>query len=95
MGHEIRITRSAIMVSAETYNRYNWVVVVVPLTSHSAPEYDQVVASRTEGGLKSASLTLPDQLRAPDRWRLVKRLGHVSTDGYVSGASAARSCCWW
>ena len=78
MGHEVRKTRPAVVVTSDIYNRHNWVVVVMPLTSHETAEYDQVLIESPEGGLDSSSVTLPDQIRAVDRRRLVKRLGRVS-----------------
>ena len=77
LGHEIRKTRPAVVVTAEAYNRHNWVVLVVPLTSHDAAEYDQVLITPPEGGLGNPSVTRPDQLRAVDRRRLIKRLGRL------------------
>jgi mRNA interferase MazF len=80
IGHEVQKTRPAIVVSSNVYNRYNWVVVVVPLTSHDVAEYDQVLIEPPEGGLSSRSVTLPDQIRAVDRRRLAKRLGRVKAE---------------
>src|SRR5262245_10023147 len=80
IGHEVRKTRPVVVVTNDLYNRDNWVVVVVPLTSHDTPEYDQVLINPPEGGLTKASVTLPDQLRAVDRSRLVKRLGRLKPD---------------
>src|SRR5580765_7909114 len=76
-GHEIRKTRPAVVVTNDLYNTHNWVVIVMPLTSHNKPEYDQVLILPPEGGLTQSSVTLPDQLRAVDRDRLVKRLGKL------------------
>jgi mRNA interferase MazF len=69
-----------VVVSSNLYNRHNWVVVAMPLTSHNAAEYDQVLIEPPEGGVTSKSVTLPDQIRAVDRRRLVKRLGRVAQD---------------
>jgi mRNA interferase MazF len=80
VGHEVQKTRPAVVVSSNIYNRFNWVVVVMPLTSHNTAEYDQVLVRPPEGGLTSPSVTLPDQIRATDRRRLVKRLGRVEQD---------------
>ena len=84
IGHEVQKTRPAVVVTSDIYNRHNWVVVVVPLTSHDTAEYDQVLIQPPEGGVASTSVTLPDQIRAVDRRRLVKRLGRVS-DGTLQG----------
>jgi mRNA interferase MazF len=78
LGHEIKKTRPAIVVTSDTYNEENWVVLIVPLTSHATAEYDQVRVQPPEGGLTKPSVTLPDQLRAVDRRRLVKRLGRLA-----------------
>jgi mRNA interferase MazF len=80
IGHEVRKTRPAVVVTSDIYNRHNWVVIVMPLTSHDTAEYDQVLIEPPEGGVTSPSVTLPDQIRAVDRRRLVKRLGRVSKD---------------
>jgi mRNA interferase MazF len=77
VGHEIQKTRPAVVVTSDLYNRQNWVILVMPLTSHDSAEVDQVLIVPPEGGLSNRSVTLPDQLRAVDRSRLVKRLGRL------------------
>lgn len=77
LGHEIKKTRPAVVVTNDIYNAYNWVVLVMPITSHDNAEYDQVLIHPPEGGLTSVSVTLPDQLRAVDRQRLVQKLGKL------------------
>jgi mRNA interferase MazF len=78
VGHEVRKTRPAIVVTNNIYNQHNWVVLVKPLTTHDTAEYDQVLIHPPEGGLTNSSVTLPDQLRAVDRSRLAKRLGRLA-----------------
>lgn len=80
VGHEIKKTRPAIIVTSDVYNAHNWVVIVVPLTSHDRAEYDQTLIQPPEGGLSASSVTLPDQVRAIDRKRLVKRLGKLKLE---------------
>ena len=77
MGHEVKKTRPAIVVTNDVYNTHNWVVIIMPLTSHHRAEYDQVLILPPEGGLAKSSVTLPDQLRAVDCGRLVQRLGKL------------------
>jgi mRNA interferase MazF len=77
VGHEIQKTRPAVVVTSDLYNRENWVILVMPLTSHASAEIDQVLILPPEGGLSNPSVTLPDQLRAIDRSRLVRRLGRL------------------
>lgn len=80
IGHEIKKTRPAVIVTSDVYNLHNWVVLAVPLTSRETAEYDQVLVVPPEGGLTNTSVTLPDQLRAVDRRRLVKRLGRLESE---------------
>jgi mRNA interferase MazF len=80
VGHEVKKTRPAVIVSSNIYNEHNWVVVIVPLTSHDVSEYDQVLIEPPEGGLTSTSVTLPDQIRAIDRSRLIKLVGKLGDD---------------
>lgn len=77
VGHEIRKTRPAVVVTDDDYNRYNWVVLVLPLTTREAARYHQVLISPPDGGVTNPSVTLPDQIRSIDRSRLVRRLGRV------------------
>jgi mRNA interferase MazF len=79
-ANEIQKTRPAVVVSGDAYNRLNWVVTVVPLTSRDHAEIDQTLLEPPEGGLSNRSATLPDQIRAIDRRRLVKRLGELTTE---------------
>ena len=64
IGHEVQKTRPAVVVTSNIYNRHNWVVVIMPLTSHDTAEYDQVMIEPPEGGVTSTSVTLPDQIRS-------------------------------
>ncbi len=76
VGHEIKKTRPAVVVTSDVYNEYNWVVVIVPLTFARCRGIRPGARLRLpEGGLTSTSVSLPDQIRAIDRSRLVKRLG--------------------
>ena len=80
IGHEVKKTRPAIIVTNDVYNTHNWVVLIMPLTSRDTAEYDQVLIQPPEGGLANPSVTLPDQLRAVDRSRLVEHLGDLTPD---------------
>lgn len=80
VGHEVKKTRPAVIVTSDIYNEENWVILVVPVTSNTTVEYDQVRIEPPEGGLARTSVTLPDQLRPVDRRRLVQRLGRLNPD---------------
>ncbi len=63
----------------------NWfdnrpVVIVTPVSSRAAIQYDQVLLQPPEGGLKNPSVTLPDQIRAVDRARLIGQLGDLKAE---------------
>ena len=78
VGHEVQKTHPAVVVTNDIYNEHNWVVLVLPLTSRSNAAYDQVAVLPPDGGVANPSVTLPDQVRAVDRQRLVKRLGMLA-----------------
>ena len=80
VGHEIQKARPVVVVTSDVYNTHNWVVLVMPLTSHDRAEYDQILIQPPEGGLTAASVTLPDQTRAVDRCRLIERLGKLKPE---------------
>lgn len=80
VGHEVKKTRPAVVVTDNMYNIHNWVVVIMPLTSRGRAEYDQILIHPPEGGLIVPTATLPDQLRAIDRRRLVERLGKLKPE---------------
>lgn len=84
IGHEIHKTRPAIIVTSDLYNTHNWVVTIMPLTSHDHAEYDQLYITAPEGGLMESSVTLPDQIRSVDHRRLVRRLGKVKPETMLS-----------
>ena len=80
VGHEVKKTRPAVIVTSDVYNAHNWVVIVMPLTTRASAEYDQVLIDPPEGGLTNRSATLPDQVRAVDRARLVDKLGTLTAE---------------
>jgi mRNA interferase MazF len=80
VGHEIQKTRPAVVVTSNAYNQHGWVVLILPLTSHDTAEYDQVLVQPPDGGITKPSVTLPEQLRAVDRQRLVRRLGRLKAE---------------
>ena len=73
VGSEIQKTRPCVIVSPDDLNQRSAVVIVAPLTSGSRLTRFRVAAQfRGKNGL-----ILPDQVRALDRQRLVKRLGAI------------------
>lgn len=73
VGSEIRKTRPCLIVSPDDLNRRLRTMIVAPLTSGGRPARFRVDVDFQ--GI--AGLVLPDQVRAIDRRRAVKRLGTV------------------
>jgi mRNA interferase MazF len=73
-GSEIRKTRPCVVVSPDELNTHLRTFIVAPLTTGCHP-YPFRVRCRFDD--KDGHL-VPDQLRAVDRERLVKRLGSLS-----------------
>lgn len=73
VGSEIRKTRPCVIVSPDEMNAGLQTVLVAPMTSggRSSPFRVLISFDDVEGKI------LPDQMRALDRRRLVKRLGAV------------------
>jgi mRNA interferase MazF len=73
VGAEIRKTRPGLIVSPDDLNNRLQTVLVAPLTSGGRPARFRVAV--TFRGVPG--LILPDQMRALDRSRLIRRLGQV------------------
>lgn len=80
VGSEIQKTRPCLIVSPDDLNQRSATIIVAPLTSGSRPTRFRVTA-RFRG---KDGLILPDQVRALDRQRLVKRLGVIETPTLVA-----------
>ncbi len=79
-GAEIQKTRPCVVVSPDVLNSGLRTALVVPLTSggFSAPFRVNVRFGGRDG------LLVPDQMRAVDRLRLVKRLGRIDPAALTS-----------
>ena len=74
-GTEIRKTRPCLIVSPDEMNRYLQTLIVAPMTTTERP-YPTRVSVRFQ---RKAGQIAPDQVRAIDRERLVRRLGAISS----------------
>jgi len=74
-GSEIRKTRPAVVVTADSLNRARRTVIIVPLSTGPVPRPPLVVATPSLG---NDSVAVCDQLRAVDRTRFVHRQGQLS-----------------
>ena len=73
VGREIQKTRPCLVVSPDELNARVPTIIVAPLTSGSSPTRFRV-ATHFRG---KDGLILPDQIRAIDRRRMLKKLGTV------------------
>jgi mRNA interferase MazF len=75
LAAEIRKSRPAVVLSADGLNRVRRTIVVVPLSTGSAPRPPIVVAVSSAG---EDSVAVCDQIRAVDRTRLRRLVGVLS-----------------
>lgn len=78
VGHEQGMTRPALVLSSDRWNRHARMLVVVPLTtrSYDLPTRIEVEPSR-ENGLDSTSYARCEDIRSISDRRLIHRLGGV------------------
>ena len=82
LGAEIQKTRPALIVQNDVANRHSAITIVAAITSqfdHSLHP-TEVLISPPEGGLKTASVALLNQIRSIDKQRLVRRLGTLKPE---------------
>jgi mRNA interferase MazF len=76
--YEQAATRPVVVISREAFNAAGWrLCVCVPLTTRRRGSPLHVEIAPPEGGVRSASFALVDQVRSLDRSRLIERLGAV------------------
>lgn len=80
VGHEIRKTRPAVVVSNNHMNELAATVLVMPITAGHFSYYHWIELSPPEGGLKKPSSIVTEQIRAIDKRRLRQRLGDVGPE---------------
>ncbi len=73
LGHEIKKTRPAVVVSPDEMNQHVGTVIIAPLTSQGR-DYPTRVGCTFQG---VAGQVVLDQIRTVDKGRLVKRLGRL------------------
>lgn len=77
LGAEIKKTRPALVLQNDVANRYSLITIVAAISSQfEDPLYPtEVLVGAPEGGLRSDSVVVLNQIRSIDKQRLVKRLG--------------------
>lgn len=87
LGSEIQKTRPCLVVSPDELNGRLRTAIVTPMTTGSRPAPFRI-AVRFQG---KNGLILPDQMRAIDRTRLVKRLAKVDAATLASTLDVLRN----
>jgi mRNA interferase MazF len=80
VGHEIKKTRSALIIQNDITNEYLRTTIVVPITSNVrlplSPTHILMVKG-APSGLDVTSMALCEQIRVVDGTRLIKPIGHL------------------
>ena len=74
VGHEIKKTRPALIISPDEMNEFLSTYIVAPMTSKGRPYPTRIPCTFQR---KQGQIAL-DQVRTVDRARLVRRLGRIS-----------------
>src|SRR5438874_1630374 len=93
VGHEIRKTRPAIVISNDHLNEMAATVLVMPITSGRYAYFHWINLEPPEGGLTRASSIVTEQIRAIDKRRLGRRLGTVNPETMARIEQAVRDHC--
>ena len=90
LGHEIRKTRPAVIVSNDHMNELAATVLIMPITAGQYGYYHWIPLDAPEGGLTKPSSIVSEQIRAVDKRRLKRRLGQVSPETMTKIEAAVR-----
>ena len=78
VGAEVKKTRPAVIVSNNVNNEHSPLISIAPITSTVTRVYSfEVEIPARTGGLRTRSKVMPNQTRAVDKLRLVKKMGHL------------------
>jgi mRNA interferase MazF len=93
VGHAVRKTRPAIIISNDHMNELAATVLVMPITTGRFAYYHWIALEPPEGGLKKASSIVTEQIRAVDKRRVKRRLGAVTAATMARIEDAIRDHC--
>ncbi len=81
VGAEIKKTRPALILQNDVANRYSPITIVAAITSQLEDRLypSEVIVRKPEGGLKTDSVVLLNQIRSIDMRRLIRRLGALKS----------------
>lgn len=77
LGAEITKTRPALVLQNDIANRHGAITIVAAITSQFEGRLypTEVLVKKPEGGLRTDSVVLLNQIRSVDKRRLIRRLG--------------------
>lgn len=78
IGHEIKKSRPALVITNNINNEYSSVLTVIPLSSNTSKIYPFEVLLPSGNGLEKDSKIMVNQIRTIDKIRLIKKLSTVS-----------------
>jgi mRNA interferase MazF len=82
IGSEISKTRPALIIQNNIANRSSPIIIIAAITSKFDDRLypTEVLIEPPEGGLKTTSVILLNQIRSIDRQRLIKRIGAIGLE---------------
>jgi mRNA interferase MazF len=93
VGHEIKKTRPAVVISNDHMNELAATILVMPITGGLYNYYHWIGLDLAEGGLKKPSSIVAEQIRAIDKRRISRRLGAVRSETMAKIEAAIRDHC--
>lgn len=90
VGHEIRKSRPAVVVSSDHMNELAATVLIMPITTGHFGYYHWIQVSPLEGGLTKPSSIVTEQIRSVDKQPLGRRLGIISNETMAGIEEAIR-----
>jgi mRNA interferase MazF len=82
IGSEISKTRPAVIIQNNIANQSSPIIIIAAITSKFDDRLypTEVLIEPLEGGLKTTSVILLNQVRSIDKQRLVKRIGSIGSE---------------
>jgi mRNA interferase MazF len=80
IGHEVKKSRPAVIITNDINNEYSPVLTVIPLSSNTTRVYPFEVVIPAGNGLDNESKIMVNQIRTVDKKRLIKKLSKVSRE---------------
>ena len=93
IGHEIRKTRPAVVVSNDHMNELSATILVMPITGGHYGYYHWIPLQPPEGGMNKPSSIVTEQIRCVDKRRVKRRLGTSATKTMRKIEDAIRDHC--